>query len=522
LNRLLSSAAFAVGLSIVLFLAVSTSASQSCESLTSLSLPDTTIDSATTVPAGPFTIDHNSPFANAPGVNGLVSQHVMLPAYCRVQLTVRPAIHVELWMPAANWNGKFEGLGDQGNAGYINYVDMIRPIQSGYATASTDAGHRIDSTPGASGLEFAYGHPELVVDWAYRAIHEMTLESKKIIESFYGNGPKISYFFGCSNAGRQALMEVQHYPNDYDAVLAGAPQANMTGSIAGEALWTTLALLKDPDSYIPPTMLPIIADAALAACAARDGVKDGFINDPERCNFEPSVLLCKGTELSNCLTTKQVEALKKLYSGPPRINGKFLYPGFMYGSERNWGFSIGTGPSTSANYTRTQGFFRNIVYNDLNWDWHNWDYARDLPEAKKKLSVFETMDPNLQPFTSHGGKLLLYHGWADGTIPPLNTVNYYKSLVATNKHAEDSVRLFMVPGMAHCGGGTGPNTFDAFGALENWVEHKQAPERIIASNAPDNSVKRTRPLCQYPKTAQYTGQGSTDDAASFACKVPSN
>jgi feruloyl esterase len=502
-------------------------ANASCESLAALKLPDTIITAAAAVSAGPFTIPGPAPAAGRPPREAPV-----LPAFCRVEAIIKPAIKFEVWLPTA-WNGNLQAVGNGGFAGSISYQAMVAALVAGYATASTDTGHT------GADSSWALGHPELVVDYGYRAIHEMTLQTKKIIEAFYGAGPRVSYFNGCSNGGRQGLMEAQRYPADYDGILAGAPANYLTHLYAGGMLWLVIATLKDPESYIPTNKLAAIESASLASCDSLDGLNDGLISDPRKCKFDPEVLRCKGADSATCLTDKQVEALKNIYSGPPPVNGKPVFPGKMPGGETGWATYMPTA-AKNISYNLSVGFFKDMVYEDSNWDFREWDFATGLPYTEKKLAgILDAVDPNLKAFRAHDGKLLLYQGWSDPAVAPLNAVNYYKSVVAAltgkdrrtfepesgtflqaNEKAEDGVRLFMVPGMSHCGGGPGPNKFDAFTPLVNWVEHKQAPDRIVASHATNEAVDRTRPLCPYPATAQYTGHGSIDDAANFVCRVP--
>jgi feruloyl esterase len=304
-------------------------------------------------------------------------------------------------------------------------------------------------------------------------------------------------------------------------------------------LWLVIATLKDPESYIPTNKLSAIESASLASCDSVDGLSDDLITDPRRCKFDPKVLRCTGADSPSCLSDKQVEVLKDIYSGPPAVNGKPVFPGKMPGGETGWATYLPTA-AKNISYNLSVGFFRDFVYEDPHWDFRQWDFAKGLPETEKKLAgILDAVDPNLKAFRAHGGKLLLYQGWSDPAVAPLNTVNYYKNVVAAltgkderafepesdtffqaNEKAEQGVRLFMVPGMSHCGGGPGPNKFDAFTPLVSWVEHNQAPERILASHATNQSVDRTRPLCAYPMTAQYAGHGSLDDAANFVCRLP--
>jgi feruloyl esterase len=503
----------------------------SCESLAALKLEDTTIAGAALVPPGPLSVNAGPlgpPSGRAP---------LVLPAFCRVQLVVAPAIKIELWLPTSGWNGRFEAVGNGGYAGSISYPAMAEALKLGYATASTDTGHEGDGRSAA----WALHHPELVVDYGYRAVHEMTLKAKRIVEAFYGAAAQISYFNGCSTGGRQGLMEAQRYPDDYTGILAGAPANYFTHLQTGASLWVALATLKDPESYIPPTKLPAINRASVAACDSLDGIKDGLINNPRLCKFDPSTLLCKGEDSAACLTAKQLEALKKIYSGAHDAHGKEIFPGYMPGDEQNWvGFITGPAPYKAGVYDLGVDFIKYMVFDNPNWDFRTWNYETDTQIPDDKLTAtLNATDPSLKAFRSRGGKLILYHGWTDPAIPSMNTVNYYKSVVTTMsgvstvaaadetedffrgvKQVEDFVRLFMVPGMDHCFGGPGPNTFNAFGALVNWVEHKQAPEKIVASHITSGTVDRTRPLCPYPMTAQSIGQGSTDDAANFVCKLP--
>jgi feruloyl esterase len=466
---------------------------------------------------------------------------ITVPAFCRVALTVKPAIKIEVWMPAENWNGNFKGLGNMGFAGSILYPDLGAALRAGYATASTDAGHQNPGGGFGVGLDWAYKNPGALEDFAYRGVHEMTAKAKQIVESFYGNSPHFSYFEGCSGGGRMSLMEAERYPEDYNGIVAGAPQITSRLIIGVEAWSRTIR--KDPESEIPANKEGLLADAVLAACDAKDGVKDGIISDPQRCHFDPATLLCNGADSATCLTAKQVETAKKVYAGPPPVDGKLIAPGFEPGSERNWN-RVRTPANPNMNMNAGPGiegaFERAIVFEDQNYDPNTFDFDKDFPLVLKRAGdLLDAMNSDLSSFRSHGGKMIMYHGWTDPVEPPLGSVLYYKSVVAAAAKAKGSdvedetaafdkaavqtgsfFRLYMVPGMDHCGGGVGPNTFDALGALANWVEHKQPPDRIVASHSTNNSVDRTRPLCPYPQTAQYTGKGSTDDAANFACKLP--
>jgi feruloyl esterase len=502
---------FVGGLCVVLLATVTgrqtLDAAASCESLSSLTLPNTTITLAQTVPAGGFT---------APTTGGAGAQLTNLPAFCRVAATLRPSsdsdIKVEVWLPASGWNGKLQAVGNGGWAGSISYAAMAGALRRGYATSSTDTGH-------TGGGSFALGHPEKLIDYAYRSEHEMTLKAKAVIAAYYGVGPKLSYWNGCSAGGKQGLKEAQRFPTDYDGIIAGAPAINWTGR-AAQSMWVAQAVHKDEASYIPPEKYSLTHNAVLAACDANDGVKDGVLEDPTRCRFDPKVLECKGAEGPACLTAPQVEVARKIYAPArnPRTN-QVIFPGHEPGSERGWATMAGPRP-----FGTGLEHFQYIVFQDPNWDYRTFNFDSDWARTEKADSgTINALDPNLKPFFGHGGKLIQYHGWSDPQISPGSSVNYYKSVLDAMGGAgkvTDSYRLFMVPGMAHCGGGEGPNVFDMVTALEQWVERAKAPEQIIASRMREGKIERTRPLCPYPQVAAYKGTGSTDDAANFVCKAP--
>jgi tannase/feruloyl esterase len=496
-----------------------------CEALADLKLPNTAITAAQSVAAGTFTTSAGSP-----------ALYKDLPAFCRVAGLIKPTndseIKFEVWLPSANWNGKFQGVGNGGFAGSIYYIGLAGALARGYATASTDTGHS------GSDAAWALGHPEKIVDYGYRGIHEMTEKAKLIIKAFYGDVPKRSYFASCSNGGRQALMEAQRYPEDYDGIIAGAPSNAFTHILTG-FLWNMQATLNDPASYISSKKLKAIEAAALAACDARDGATDGVLDDPTKCGFDPAVLRCKGAETDECLTEKQVAALKKIYAGPRNAKGQQIIPGFPPGGETGlagWTPWITGGTPTSAlQFFFSTQTFKNMVHNDPNWDYKTFDLERDGKLADEKLAaVLNATDPNLKAFSARGGKLIIYHGWSDAALPPVNTINYFKSVVASlgQKQTDGFARLFMAPGMQHCAGGPGPDSFgqtvtktqsdpqhDLTLALERWVEQGVAPDKVIATKrqGANADVARTRPLCPYPQVARYKGSGSIDDAANFSC-----
>jgi feruloyl esterase len=488
----------------------SAASAAACESLKSLTLPNVTLTEAVVVP-GQF---------SPPGAAGKIPPaFAKLPAFCRVAATLTPTrdsdIKIEVWMPSQGWNGKFLGVGNGGWAGTISYAAMAEALGRGYAVASTDTGH----TGNGGDASFALGHPEKLVDFGYRAVHEMTVTAKAVVRAFYETAPRASYWNGCSTGGKQGLTEAQRFPDDYDAIVAGAPANNWTRLMIG-LLWAGRATLGDPASRIPSDKLALLNRAALNACDAQDGVTDGVIENPRGCRFDPQVVLCKDAAGVDCLTKPQVEAAKKIYG--PATNartGEALYPGLPPGSELGWGPAAG-GP---APFSIPDSHFKYVVFGDPQWDFRTLDFDRDIARAERADNgTLTAVNPDLGRFVTRGGKLLIYHGWNDELITAHNSVNYYESVRSTIGAArtDAAVRLFMAPGMAHCAGGPGPNQADWLTALEQWVEKGVAPTRIIASRTTNGVVDRTRPLCVYPQVARYNGKGSTDEAANFLCVAP--
>jgi len=491
-------------------------AANSCESLSSLSLPDTTITMAT--PVAPGALD-------LPAAGGAFAPAALtpvalkdLPAFCRVALTIKPTadsdIKVEVWMPASNWNGKFMAIGNGGWAGTISYAVMTTPLARGYATASTDTGHEGKGFDGS----FAIGHPEKFIDFGYRSVHEMTLKAKAVISAYYGSAPKRSYWNGCSTGGRQGLMEAQRFPADFDGIVAGAA-ANNWVRLAAQSIWVGQAVNKDAASNVPKTKYQAIHDAVMKMCDLRDGVKDGVLENPVRCKFDPKVMLCKGADGPDCLTAAQVQSVRAIYE--PAVNPRThqeVYPGLMPGSELGWGVLDGPQPNPiSVNY------FMYVVFKDKNWDYKSLNLDTDVTRAEEMDNgTLVATNPDLKAYFAHGGKLLQYHGWGDNQIAPLNSVHYYESvaeLLGGAGKLDDSYRLFMVPGLSHCRGGEGMNSFDSISVMEQWVENGKAPAQIIASRMQDGQEQRTHPLCPYPQVAVYKGTGSTDDAKNFVCRA---
>jgi len=484
--------------------------------MASLSLPDTTITLAESVPAGSFIQPPMPP--GRPRQDPEAFKKV--PEFCCVAAVLRPTkdseIKIEVWLPSSGWNGKFLAVGNGGWAGSINYGGLTQSLQRGYATASTDTGH----TGNGDDASFALGHPEKLIDLGYRSVHLMTVQAKAIIAAFYGNGPRLSYWNGCSTGGKQGLTEAQRYPDDYNGIAEGDP-ANFWTHLMFGTIWPAEVTLKDPASYIPPSKFELIHKATLDACDKIDGVQDGIIDDPTRCHFDPKVLECAGPDAPTCLAPAQAEAARKLYAGPknPRT-GEQVFPGQEPGSEPMWRAQAG-GPQPMS---IPVSYFKYVLFQNPDWQWQTLNFDQDVAMADRlDGNILNAVNPNLKAFKAHGGKLLMYHGWSDAIIVPGESVNYYDSVVKTMGSAaktKDFARLFMIPGMGHCQGGPGTDVFDNVGVLEQWVEQGAVPDKISASHITQGVVDMTRPLCPYPEVARWTGSGSTNDAANFACVNP--
>jgi feruloyl esterase len=536
MNRLLFSAALTVLFSCGALAQNAQPAASSCEALAKVALPQAKITSAQFVAAGALTMPAPGNAAQAAAAAAFFKS---LPAFCRVAVEAAPSadsdIKIEVWLPASGWNGKFQGQGNGGFAGAIDFRSMGIAIGQGYATASTDTGHT--AAGGGPDASWALGHPEKIIDFGYRAIHLMTQFAKTLVNSYYGSNPQHSYFSSCSNGGRQALMEAQRYPEDYDGIIAGAPANFWTHLLVG-SIWNTQAMTLDPESYIPASKLAAISGAVNDACDKLDGVADSILNDPRECKFDPNVLLCKTGDADSCLTAKQITALKKIYDGAHDSHGREIYPGFLPGGEmggNGWSTWVtGTTPRTSLGFEFGNGFFADMVFQKADWDIAHADIDQAVAAADEKMAgILNAVDPNLASFKARGGKLILYHGWNDPAISALNTINYYNSVISKmgRQNADSFARVFMVPGMQHCGGGPGADTFGAGISptptdpqhslqlsLEQWVEKGASPGTIIATkNGPNRTVTMSRPLCPYPKSAKYNGTGDPNSAASFVC-----
>jgi feruloyl esterase len=508
---LLSTVACSAAVAIPLLVAAPAEAATACADLAKLALPQTKITIAERVPAGDFKV---------PGApqQGPGAQPLKVPAMCRVAGTVEPAINFEVWLPeGSGWNGRFQAVGGGGLAGIISYPAMAEAVRGGYASSSTDTGH-------VSTDEQWLLDRQRIIDYGYRAIHEMTVKAKSVIEAHYGRAPEYAYFNGCSTGGRQGLMTAQRYPDDYDGIVSGAPVFRFTNLHMGQ-LWTAHATLKKPGAVLTREDLTKVGEAAVAQCDAHDGVKDGIIADPRTCNFDPAKL--------TGFRPEQIEALKMIYQGAvnPRT-GVPIYPGLEPGGEApqpgnpGWGLIMnGTTPFAIDN-----AVLGAMGFNNLKWDWKTFDFDRDVTLVNNKLfGTLNAVNPDLSDFKEGGGKLIVWHGWNDPGVMPQQTLDYFDDVVAYAGKAtggdgaaytDEYLRLFMLPGVGHCRGGVGPDQVDWMAALAGWVEKGQKPATVTATAMRDGKVAMTRPLCPHPQVARYKGKGDTNDAANFECAAP--
>jgi feruloyl esterase len=434
--------------------------------------------------------------------------------FCKVSLTLNPSndsdIRAEVWLPTEGWNGKYLAIGNGGWGGEIPTELMQPGIERGYATSGTDDGHS-----GSDG-SFVLGHPEKYIDFAYRSEHEMALKSKAVVRAYYGRKPRYSYWDGCSGGGREGLIQAHRYPDEFDGIVAGDP-ANFRRN--AWALWIANASFKDSDDTIPPSKYPMIHQAVLDACDALDGLRDGLIDDPRRCQFDPGALQCTNNDAPNCLTERQVRTARTILVAPVTSSGHQVFERLEPGTELRWARLAG-GPEPAALFL---DYFKYVVFVDPQWDWRTFNLDRDAVFAERAMEGVVDLEPDLTRFARHGGRLVLYQGWADQQVAPEATVHFYEAM---SKFGGDSApvnqwaRLFMVPGMGHCLGGEGPDTFNRLGVLEEWVEHGHAPDKILAAHTSGGRVDRTRPLCPYPQVAKYQGSGNIDEAANFHCQAP--
>jgi Tannase and feruloyl esterase len=502
MNRVLRTLLVLVVSGAVLAPAQSAHAAQSCESLVSLQLKDMTVDSAVAHPGD-----------------------ATLPPSCRVEISsTHPPqgddVNIWVWLPAAGWNNRFQATGGGGFSGG-SQSSLPGPLRDGYVTAATDTGH-----VGSRG-SFAL-NPDGSLNWqsiqnnAYLGVHEMTVAAKAVARSFYGRSPKYSYFNGCSTGGRQGLLEAQRYPDDYDGILAASPAIN-AAKLRVAQLWGPLAMLES-NNFVEQCKFQAATAAAVAACDDMDGVEDGVIGDPTRCPFDPASLVGTSTACGE-ITAADAEVMRKIWDGARATDGRFLWYGLARGASFAGlsntrtvdGVTVGAPSSITLDWTRY------FLLQDPDWDWHTLTHERFEQLFTQSVEQYGVVtgpdDPNLSRFRASGGKIIAWHGWADQLVYPLGTIDYFQRVNAALGGASKTgkfARLFMAPGVAHCGGGNGPEPVDAFGALVRWVEQGKPPHTLAAARE-EEGVTITRPLCPYPLVARYDGRGSTEDAANFAC-----
>jgi feruloyl esterase len=457
-----------------------------------------------------------------------------VPEHCEIRGMILPDIGFAVKLPTS-WNRKFYMVDNASARGSINHMAMEPVLRMGYAAASTDAGYaeRLQKN-----RDLVCNNMQQKLDYGFRAVHETVVTAKEIIEAYYGKPPAFSYFVGSSAGGRQALMEAQRYPTDFDGIVCGAPVLDLTG-IQMWGLWKARAL--SGDGFIPREKLPLLAKAVYEKCDGVDGLEDGLIDDPRKCTFDPErdLPICPGdVDGPEGFTTAQVEALKKIYGGVRNTKGELLFPGQSVGAEivGQQPIFLGLGEECSAWYgwivpsttpSRYLGFAENFMkymafeVDDPNYDWETFDFDNDPPKMEFMSTVVNATDPDLSMFRAAGGKMIHYHHWADTAVPPLLSVNYYeKVLDVMGEETKDFYRLYMVPGAFHGSPGVGCGNVDWFTPLVNWVEKGIVPEEIIGSRIVGGKVVRTRPLCPFPKVARYKGSGSVDDAVNFTCVEP--
>lgn len=456
------------------------------------------------------------------------------PAHCRVTGQLSPEIAFEVSLPA-KWNGRFYMIGNGGHAGEAlddpgRVAQRNAALSVGFAFAQTNTGHDSRKEPGGS---FVMSNPEKAIDYAWRAVHLTATTTKDIAREYYGKPVSKAYWNSCSNGGRQGLIEAQRFPADFDGIIANAPWVDQTGFTIA-SLWNEKALTAAP---VTPAKLALVASKVMDKCDAVDGLKDGLIDDPRKCDFKAvrDVPACpSGADRADCLTAAQAAAIDKVYSGPVS-NGKPFFPGYMPGSEMvlsgpngsnsAWIGLIAPGqPNTKpADFNLAEGTMRYLVPRPPkpDYDYMTFNFDTDIHQLDYWSSQADAKNPDLSKFRKRGGKLLMTYGWADPILEPMMGVEYYEQAEAKNgADTQEFFRLFMIPGMSHCSGGIGTDRHDPVTAVVDWVEKGKAPDKIQASRVVNNQVVRTRPLCPYPQVARYSGQGSIDDAANFSCVAP--
>jgi feruloyl esterase len=504
-----------------------TETAKSCDTaaLASIQLTGATLQTATPVAAGSYT-----PAGSTQAITNL-------PAFCRITGRATPSsdslVNFEVWVPSGTaWNGKMVVTGNGGYSPAMSLGDMAYAMRQGYAVVGGDTGHQ---SADPNEMFWGVGHPEKITDWGSRSVHAITAPARTLIAGLNAKAPSRAYYYGCSTGGHQAYAQIQRYPEDFDGVIAGAPGNNRTRLnveflhrfLSNRATGTTTPVI------LPAAKATLITQSAIAACDSLDGVTDGVMEDPRACSAKFSVdsLLCTGAETASCLTADQLAVAKKIYAGPknPRT-GAQIYPGLVVGTESGWPQYWGSTEPVRADYWRLW------VFDNPQWNWWTFDYDRDLSFADAKISpLVDQNNADIGAFKSRGAKAIVYQGWQDPVVNPIDTIAYYdkvKAAQGSQAEADKFFRLFLVPGMGHCAGGAGATTFgnggvqapapdasrDLLMALDRWVEQGTAPDSIVATRVVSGAATRTHPLCTYPKKAVYKGSGSVDDAASFSCQ----
>ena len=478
-----------------------------CAQLASLDLKDVRITAAESVAPDAVWPYPPSVFNAMAGPHAGVSK----TAFCRVAGVIETEIAFELWLPQ-DWNGRFLGVGNGGLTGAINYPAMNDGLTRGFAVASTDTGHK--TAQGFFDASWIAGHWQRVVDFGHRAHHLMPVVSKQIVVAYYGEPAKLAYYSGCSSGGWQGFTEAQKYPGDYDGIVAGAPAFNFV-QLQSRSFWLAQLEAKDPWGALAPAKAKLLVDAALARCDAQDGVKDGVM-DPSQCDFDPAQLQCRGSDGPDCLTSAQIARARLIYGPIKSPKGMSLYPGNAYGAPSSITLP---GPDGAA---LAKPMILQVAH-DPKWTPETFDADRDIPLLEQDVGpILSSYDPNLSAYKARGGKIIMYHGWADPLLSPYNSIAYYHAVQAAlgSGSTDRFLRLFMIPGMGHCQGGPGTDKFDGLAAIQAWVEQGHAPSLLLASHMTNGVADRSRPLCSYPQVARYQGKGSTDDAANFRCVRP--
>lgn len=449
--------------------------------------------------------------------------------HCQFDGVISTEIKFRLLLPE-NWNGKFVMGGGGGFAGTLGNQALTQGVlQSGYATVSTDTGHE------GFGATWAHNNLERIVNYGHAAVHRTAVEAKTMISSFYGDDIDRSYFYGCSNGGRQALMEAQRYPNDFDGIVAGAPAYNFAG-LASQFLSTQQVMFPDPQQLREPLLsqqeLKLVEEGYLQQCDARDGIQDGFMTDPRSCDFDVTQLpACSAVDDESCFTESEISALKAVYDGPTDGEGNSLFYGFPFGGETEQGgwdswITGGTQPDSPNPYPNAHMFFgaemmKYMTFQDPSWDYSSYDLDNYEHDTRAIAPTLGATDTTLSEFRDQGGKLLMYQGWSDAAITALGTIGYYEDVIDSDASAADDVRLFMMPGVLHCAGGRGPSFVQFVDALDQWVETNQAPDELQAFYLDENFTPNGgRPICSFPDVPVYDGSGSERDPGNFSCQAP--